>query len=146
MVSVRCLLQTSLMQADNEALAIALRAAIEHLEGLDSRPITAPVDAAALRDRLGKPLGVRGTQAGQVVTDLIEAVQGGILGSASGRFFGWVIGGALTSAIAADWMTSVWDQNAVLYASGPAAAIAEEIVGEWLKEILALPSTPALRS
>jgi glutamate/tyrosine decarboxylase-like PLP-dependent enzyme len=139
MVSYHRILQTSLMPSANEALAIALRAAVGHLEGLDSRPIAAPVDAATLRDRLGKPLGVRGTPAGQVVTDLIEAVQGGILGSASGRFFGWVIGGALPSAIAADWLTSAWDQNAVLYASGPAAAIVEEITGEWLKEILGIP-------
>ena len=130
---------TSLMPSPNEALAIAMRAAIEHLESLDHRPIAATVDAATLRDRLGKPLTAAGTPADQVVAELIEAVNGGILGSASGRFFGWVIGGALPSAIAADWLTSVWDQAAVLYASGPAAAIVEEITGAWLKEILGLP-------
>jgi len=50
-----------------------------------------------------------------------------------------VIGGALPSAIAADWLTSAWDQTAVLYASGPAAAIVEEVTGAWLKEILGVP-------
>lgn len=56
-----------------------------------------------------------------------------------GRFFGWVIGGSLPSALAADWLTSTWNQNAVLYASSPAAAVVEEVVGRWLKELLHLP-------
>ncbi len=62
------------------------------------------------------------------------------LGSAGGRFFGWVIGGSLPSALAADWLTSAWDQNAGHHACSPAAAVAEEVAGEWLKEILGLPA------
>src|SRR5262249_22534934 len=54
--------------------------------------------------------------------------------------FAWVIGGAVESALAADWLTAVWDQNAVTYQSGPAAALVEEIAGAWLKEILGLPA------
>jgi len=127
------------MQSPHEALAVAMRAAIEHIEGLDRRPIGPTVDAATLRHRLGKPLAAAGTPPEQVVTDLIAAVKDGILGSASGRFFGWVIGGALPSAIAADWLTSAWDQTAVLYASGPAAAVVEEVGGAWLKDLLGLP-------
>jgi glutamate/tyrosine decarboxylase-like PLP-dependent enzyme len=61
------------------------------------------------------------------------------MGSAGGRFFGWVIGGSLPAALAADWLTSTWDQNAAMHACGPAAAVVEEIVGRWLKEILGLP-------
>jgi len=58
--------------------------------------------------------------------------------SAGGRFFGWVVGGALPSALAADWLTATWDQNAGLYAAGPAAAIVEEVAGAWLKDIFGL--------
>jgi glutamate/tyrosine decarboxylase-like PLP-dependent enzyme len=76
-----------------------------------------------------------------VVEDLVTAVRGGILGSAGGRFFGWVIGGSLPAALAADWLTSAWDQNAALYACAPAAAIVEEVVGVWLKELLRLPGS-----
>lgn len=65
-------------------------------------------------------------------------VDGGILGSAGGRFFGWVIGGGVPAAVAADWLTAAWDQNAALYACGPAEAVIEEIAGEWLKELLGL--------
>ena len=66
--------------------------------------------------------------------------EGGIIDSAGGRFFGWVIGGSLPAALAADWMTSTWDQNAGLYACAPAAAVVEETAGRWLKELLHLPA------
>jgi len=65
---------------------------------------------------------------------------GGILGSSNGRFFGWVIGGTLPVALAADWLTSAWDQNAASNLTAPAEAVIEEIVGDWTKEILGLPS------
>ena len=43
------------------------------------------------------------------------------------------------AALAADWLTSVWDQNAHNFACSPAAAMVEEVAGKWLKEILGLP-------
>jgi glutamate/tyrosine decarboxylase-like PLP-dependent enzyme len=75
-----------------------------------------------------------------VIDELVAASQGGHVGSAGGRFFGWVIGGALPSALGADWLVSTWDNNAGLYACGPAAAIVEEIAGVWVKDILGLPA------
>jgi glutamate/tyrosine decarboxylase-like PLP-dependent enzyme len=58
----------------------------------------------------------------------------------SGRFFGFVLGGSQPAALAADWLTSVWDQNAGLYAPAPTAAVVEEIAAEWLRELLGLPA------
>ena len=75
----------------------------------------------------------------QIVDDLAAATEGGLLGSPGGRFFAWVIGGTLKSAMAADWLTSAWDQNAGLYATSPASAIVEEVAGAWLLELLDLP-------
>jgi glutamate/tyrosine decarboxylase-like PLP-dependent enzyme len=75
----------------------------------------------------------------EVVDALVAGTAGGHLGSSGGRFFAWVIGGALDSALAADWLTSTWDQNAALHATAPAAAVVEELAGAWLKELLGLP-------
>lgn len=124
-----------------KALHVAFDRAVAHLEHLDDSSVAATLDAAALRKHLSKPLASDGIPAPQVVEDLAHDVQGGLLGSAGGRFFGWVIGGALPAAVAADWLTSAWQQNAGLYACSPAAAIVEEAVGEWLKDILGLPQT-----
>ena len=52
-----------------------------------------------------------------------------------------MIGGALPSAIAADWLASTWDVNACMYACGPAAAVIEEVAGAWVKDLLGLPAT-----
>lgn len=117
-----------------------LRHALEHLENLDALPVAATASVEALRGRLARPLADDGAPPEQVIEDLVSDSAGGIVASASGRFYCWVIGGAVPAALAADWLTSAWDQNAGLYAAGPAAALVEEISGEWLKELLGIPS------
>ena len=121
------------------ALARAVHHASVWLDGLDTRPVAATVDHDTLHERLDVPLADEGLDPERVVDELVAATEGGHLGCAGGRFFAWVIGGAHTSALAADWLTSTWDQNAALFACGPAAAVVEEIAGKWLKELLDLP-------
>jgi len=113
--------------------------AIQFLNELDTNPVGATVNAAGLRSKLAHALPETGTNAEIVIDDLVDATRGGHLGSASGRFFAWVIGGALPSALAADWLTSTWDNNATLFACGPAASVIEETAGEWVKSLLGLP-------
>jgi glutamate/tyrosine decarboxylase-like PLP-dependent enzyme len=118
----------------------ALMHARTHIEGLASAPVNATIGIEELRARFGGPLPEGGMPPVEVVDALVAASAGGHLGSAGGRFFAWVIGGSLSSALAADWLTSTWDQNAALAACGPAAAVVEEVAGRWLKELLGLPS------
>lgn len=77
----------------------------------------------------------------QVIEELVAMTEGGLHGSTGGRFFAWVMGGALPAALAADWLTSAWDQNGALYTTAPAAAVIEEVAGEWMLELLDLPRT-----
>jgi glutamate/tyrosine decarboxylase-like PLP-dependent enzyme len=120
-------------------LQAAAAHAISYLARLDQGAVGAPADAFALRARLAKPLSRKALPAEQVVGELVADVDGGLHAVASGRFFAWVIGGSVPAALAADWLTSAWDQNAHNYGTGPAAAITEEVVGGWLKEIFGLP-------
>jgi glutamate/tyrosine decarboxylase-like PLP-dependent enzyme len=121
------------------ALRRALDHAVDFLGAMDDRPVATTATLAQLRDRLGRALPHTSTDAVAVIDDLVAATRGGHLGSASGRFFAWVIGGALPAALAADWLAAAWDVNAGLYASGPAAAVVEEVAGAWVKEVLDLP-------
>lgn len=125
---------------DRSALETAAARAIAHLDELDTTPVGPTVTSDELRARVQAPLPEDGTDAERVIEDLVRDVTPGLMGSTGGRFFGWVIGGSIPAAIAADWLTSAWDQNAASYGPSPAAAIVEEVCGTWLKELLGLPA------
>ena len=114
--------------------------AADFLESLDERAIAQPVEVDELRSRLGGPLPDGPTEPVDVLDGLVQAADEGIVATPSGRFFGFVLGGAIPAALAADWMSSAWDQNAGLYVSGPSASVVEEIAAGWLAELLRLPT------
>jgi glutamate/tyrosine decarboxylase-like PLP-dependent enzyme len=122
-------------------LSAAADHAAYYLEHMSSRPIAATATIAELRQRLGRPLPEEGADATAVIDELVRDTEGGLMGSTSGRFFGWVIGGTLPVAIAADWLTSTWDQNAASNLTAPAEAVVEDVCGGWLKDLLGLPPT-----
>ena len=101
--------------------------AAEYLTSLPERPVRADASLDELRSALGVALDDGSLPALQVIEELVAAADPGLVGTQSPRYFGFVIGGALNAAIAADWLTSVWDQNAAGYPGGPSAAVAEEV-------------------
>lgn len=109
-------------------------------ETLETRPIRAEADVSELTAALGGPLPAEPLDPRAVLAALVEASEPGIVATPSGRYFGFVIGGAVPAAVAADMLVSVWDQNAGLYAGGPAAAVVEEVCRQWLTELLGLPA------
>lgn len=115
--------------------------ALSFLGSLDAAPVCVTTSLAELRRRFSHPLPDEGVDPVTVIDDLARDAAAGILGTAGGRFYGWVIGAGLPAALAADWLTATWDQNAGLYACGPAAAVVEEVCGAWLKDVLGLPAS-----
>jgi glutamate/tyrosine decarboxylase-like PLP-dependent enzyme len=113
--------------------------ATEFLERLPERTVAPTATAEELRKQLGGPLPDGPRQPQSVVAELARAAEPGLMATPGGRFFGFVIGGSLPAALAADWLTSAWDQNAGLYAAAPAASVVEEVCGAWLIELLGLP-------
>src|SRR5205814_3206884 len=92
-----------------------------------------------LRAALGLPLQNEPLEPEQVVEELARAADPGVVAMPSGRYFGFVIGGAIPAALAADWLTSAWDQNAGLYVGGPSASVVEQVTRGWLCDLLGLP-------
>ena len=113
--------------------------AADFYETLPERPVYPRATVAELHAALSGPLPEHGTPARNVVAELAAAADPGIVAEASGRYFGFVVGGAVPASIAADWLTSTWDQNAGLFVLGPSASIVEQVAGMWLVELLGLP-------
>ncbi len=118
--------------------------ATQFLEELPDRPVSPRSDAAAMLAALDRRLPADPAEPGAVIGELARTMDPGITAMPSGRFFGWVIGGGLPSAVAADWLTSVWDQNAGSGEGTPAAATVEHVALRWIVELLELPARSAV--
>jgi glutamate/tyrosine decarboxylase-like PLP-dependent enzyme len=113
--------------------------AADFVESLEARSVRPEATVEELYEALGGPLPEDGLEPRAVIASLVEAADAGIVGIPSGRYFGFVIGGAVPAAVAADWLAAVWDQNAGLYVGGPSAAVVEEVCRAWLADLLGLP-------
>ncbi len=128
----------------DDLLARTTELADAFLDSLDSRPVGPAVDLAALRSALGGPMPMTGEPSRAVIEAMARAAEPGLVASAGPRFFGFVVGGGVPAALAADWLTSAWDQNAGLYVLSPAAAVVEEVVESWLVDLFGLPAGTSL--
>src|SRR3954447_20873967 len=127
------------MDARYEVLDDAARLAREYIDGLESRPVGAQACLEDLRAALGRPLTEGGEDPRAVLADLARDVEPGLIASAGPRYFGFVIGGALPVAVAADWLASAWDQNTGGYVVAPSLSVAEEVAAGWVRDLLGLP-------
>ena len=132
------------MSADPEDYRPALERAKVHaldwLSSLPTRPVGPRANADTLATGFAAPLPLQPTDPATVIDELARLAEPGLMAMPSGRFFGWVIGGTLPAALAADWLVSAWDQNAGMRFATPATAAAEEAAGGWILDLLGLPA------
>jgi glutamate/tyrosine decarboxylase-like PLP-dependent enzyme len=128
------------MTDTRQLLERACQHATEYLERLADAPVGATASLAELRSALCRPLPAMGEDAAAVLDELVRDAEPGLVASAGPRFFGWVIGGSVPAAVAADWLVTAWDQNACTYACSPALAVIEEACRDWIVDLLGLPS------
>ena len=114
--------------------------AADYVESLPDRPVRAELAPAEVRERLDRRLPDGPEDPRVVLDELVAVAEPGVTAMGSARYFGFVIGGALPAALAADWMTAAWDQNAGLASPTPSAAAIEEVTGAWLIDLLGLPA------
>ena len=123
----------------NPLLRRAAQHAADYRASLAERSVSPVADLDALCAALGGPLPQKGSAPEDVLEQLVTAAEPGLMSSAGPRFFGFVIGGSLPAATAADMVAAGWDQCAFNAVLSPAAAAAEEVAGSWLKDLLGIP-------
>src|SRR5918912_898840 len=106
------------------------------IEGLPARPVGSQAGIEEFRSRLARPLSEDREDARVVIEELARDAEPGLIASPGPRYFGFVIGGALPVAVAADWLTSAWDQNAGGYIPAPSLSVVEEVAAGWVRELL----------
>ncbi|MEU3274935.1 pyridoxal-dependent decarboxylase [Saccharomonospora sp. NPDC006951] len=129
------------MVETTELLRTAANEVTRYLASLPERPVATPVDREALRAGFGSELPDGPSPPHTVLAALCAAAEPGLVATAGPRYFGFVTGGSLPSATAADLLAVGWDQNAFNRVLSPAAEAAEDCAGRWLKELLGIPAT-----
>lgn len=124
-----------------DVLADAARLGRAYVDGLADRHVGATASVAELRERIGRPLTRAGEDPRTVIAELAADADPGIVASAGPRYFGFVCGGAVPAAVAADWLTAAWDQNGGGAITTPALAVVESVAADWVRELLGLPAT-----
>jgi glutamate/tyrosine decarboxylase-like PLP-dependent enzyme len=122
-----------------DLFGLAAEAAADFHDSLDDRRVGPQARFDELVESFGGPLPDEGMGDIEVLAELIETAEPGLVGSQTGRYFGFVFGSALPASVAADWLASAWDQNAFSVVTSPAAAAAEEVSARWIAELLGLP-------
>ena len=123
-----------------ELLMDAANRAASYLERLPSRPVCAQRGAPErLAEALAVPLPAQPGRAADILAFLDEYGSPATVASAGGRYFGFVTGGALPVAVAAEFLAAAWDQNCFSFVSSPAVASLESAALRWLKEALGFP-------
>ncbi|MEP7325004.1 MAG: aminotransferase class V-fold PLP-dependent enzyme [Gemmatimonadota bacterium] len=122
-----------------DLLTATAERANRYLEDLQTRSVAPSREAIARLATLSAPLQPEPRAPETVLQELDEIGSPATTGIAGPRYFGFVIGGSLPVALAANWMASAWDQNCGLYNITPGAAFLEKVALDWLLDILGLP-------
>ena len=125
---------------ERELLERTATLAADYLETLATRPVRPERDYRGMLDAFDGPLPEGPSDPRAVIEELAREGEPGLTAMGSGRYFGFVIGGALPASLATDWLVSAWDQNTCLAEPTPATAALEAVAGRWVLELLGLPT------
>src|SRR5256885_10023010 len=128
------------MDEMREWLGMAAERGVRYVEGVRGRKVAPEAEALAGLARFREKLPEGPTEARRVVEMLDDVGSPATVASTGGRYFGFVIGGTLPAAMAANWLASAWDQNVALRVMSPVAAELEDVVLGWICDALRLPA------
>ncbi len=127
------------MSEQDDVFETAYRHSRAYMRDIPERAVMPSEEALQKLPQLREPLPFEGEPAAQVIDRLHELGSPNTVASTGGRFFGFVVGGALPVAVAASWLASSWDQNAGTWVLSPIAGDLETVSGEWMLELFGLP-------
>ena len=127
-----------------ELLAETAARAARYVSGVNSRGVLPRPEDIARLDALGGPLPENPSDPAELLALLDDIGSPATVATTGGRYFGFVIGGTLPASLAANWLAGAWDQNACMRVMSPVAAKAEEIVREWILDLLGFPENSGM--
>jgi glutamate/tyrosine decarboxylase-like PLP-dependent enzyme len=127
-----------------KVLKSAVKHALDYLDELPKRRVFPEQSSLQKLENLSNGLPASGINAEDLIHTLHEIGSENTVASNGGRYFGFVFGGTLPASLAASWLASAWDQNAVFKVSSPVAAHIEKLTAAWLLELLQLPAQSAV--
>jgi glutamate/tyrosine decarboxylase-like PLP-dependent enzyme len=121
----------------------ALTYALEYLKGLRDQRVFPSTEALNRLSELDEPMPVQPNDPTTVLRQLHEIGSPTTVLHGNGRYFGFVNGGVLPSAMAARWLADAWDQNGALHVLSPITATLEQLCERWMVDLLGLPAGTA---
>lgn len=125
--------------ADKQIFDQAQQYAFDYLDNAAERnvfPTSAALDdlASFVEDLPDAP-----GEARSILAQLHDCGSPGTVSQIAGRYFGFVNGGVIPTALAARWLTDFWDQNSALYTMSPVVSQLESVTEAWVRDLLGLP-------
>jgi glutamate/tyrosine decarboxylase-like PLP-dependent enzyme len=127
-----------------ELLAETAVRAARYVAAIGDRKVVPGTEDIARLEALGGPLPETPCEPAEVLALLDDVGSPATVATTGGRYFGFVIGGALPATLATNWLAGAWDQNAAMQVMSPVATKVEEIVCDWTQDLLGLPRTSGI--
>src|SRR5580692_4742208 len=128
----------------NDVLADAAARGARYVSEIAERRVSPAAEDIARMSHLGGPLNDDPRDPAAVLAELDDFGSPATFATTGPRYFGFVVGGVLPAAMAANWLAGAWDQNAALVSQSAIGAKIEEFAAEWLLDVLKLPRESAV--
>jgi glutamate/tyrosine decarboxylase-like PLP-dependent enzyme len=117
--------------------------AYDYIDGLNDRTVVPTEDAVNHLKIFDEPLPETPCNSSETLRLLHEHGSPATVAQTGGRYFGFVCGGAIPTALAAKWLSDVWDQNPGIHVLSPVVAELETVCEKWLTRLFGLPGGTA---
>jgi len=132
--------QMAAQLADKSLLEQAKSYAYDYIDGVAQRNVFPDHHALEELAHFDESLPEEPSIAAETLEMLAEYGSPATTAQIGGRYFGFVNGNAIPTAVAARWLADIWDQNGALNVMSPIVGKLEQVCEKWSCELLGLPT------